>query len=167
VRRWIVDEQIANFAMTPDQFRAYRQIGMYGGYRLAFRKWPRLTRGGDGWTPGVACTALAKWLDGKLGKARPKFGDDDVPVSKWSIWKGNEASWWLKNWPEFKAGGKNAEENTLPQRRTGSGKLPEAHLLEPMVFGDEAAGKRRRLVVKLLSNSKAANHQEAVDTSRA
>lgn len=164
VRRWIDDAQVApRFAMTPDQFRAYRQTGMYGGYRLAFRKWPRLTRGGDGWTPDVACTALAKWLDGKLGRAEPEFSDDDVPVSKWSTWKGDEAGWWLKNWPKFNAGGKNAEDNTLPQRRTDAGKLPEAHLLEPVVFGVEVAGKRRRLVVKLLSNSNAANHQEAVE----
>jgi hypothetical protein len=164
VRRWIDGAQEAPcFAMTPDQFRAYRQTGMYGGYRLAFRKWPHLTRGGDGWTPGVTCTDLAKWLDGKLGGARPKFSDDDVPVSKWSIWKGHEASWWLKYWPEFNAGGKNAEDNTLPRRRTDAGKLPEAHLLQPVVFGPEVAGKRRRLVVKLLSNSNAANHQEAVE----
>ena len=163
VSRWIDSElKPPRFAMTPDQFRAYRQTGMYGGYRLAFRRWPGLTRGGDGWTPGVACTALANWLDSRLGKARPEFDDDDVPPSKWSVWRGDEAGWWLKNWPNFTRGGQNFEDNTLPRRRTDARKLPEAQLLEPIVFGTEAAGKRRRLVVSLLSNSDAADHQEAV-----
>src|SRR5947209_8662667 len=42
---WYRDGKVfANrFGMTVDQFRAYRQTGMYGGYRLAFRKWPEMT----------------------------------------------------------------------------------------------------------------------------
>ena len=164
VRRWLDDEQVApRFAMTPEQYRSYRQTGMYGRYRLAFRKWPRLSRNGDGWTPGVACAGLAKWLDSKLGAARTGFGDDDVPTSKWSTWRGNEAGLWLKNWPGFEAHNKNADDNTLPPRRDDESKLPEAHLLEPIVFGSDIGGKRRRLVATLLSKSHAVAHQEAVE----
>jgi hypothetical protein len=98
-----------------------------------------------------------------MGSARPEFDDDDVPVSRWSIWGGKEDGWWLKNWANFDVRGKSFEDNTLPRRRTDARKLPEAQLLEPVVFGPDAAGKRRRLVVNLLSNSDAADHQEAVN----
>jgi hypothetical protein len=57
--------------MTEDQFRSYRQTGMYGGYRLAFRKWLGLTQRGDGWTPGLKTAELAKWLAKRLGAAQP------------------------------------------------------------------------------------------------
>ena len=85
VRAWYEDDEQPDdrFGMSVDQFRAYRQTGMYGGYRLVFRKWPGMTSLGDGWTPGSAVNGLAKWLDGKLGIARPPWplhvgdGDDD------------------------------------------------------------------------------------------
>lgn len=164
VNLWIKGDQDApRFAMTEDQFRAYRQTGMYGGYRVAFRKWPRMTRGGDGWTPDAACSGLSEWLDGKLRAAKPEFSNDEIPVRRWSLWKANQAGWWLENWPEFNSGGKNAEHDTLPTRRTDTRKLPEAHLLKPVIFGPELAGKRRSLVAKLLSMSKATDHQGAVE----
>jgi len=39
VRPWYKDDAQSTlpFGMSSDQFRAYRQTGMYGGYRLAFR----------------------------------------------------------------------------------------------------------------------------------
>jgi hypothetical protein len=85
VRPWYENNNRSTdrFGMTEDQFRAYRQTGLYGGYRVAFRKWPRMTVLGDGWTPGPATLGLAKWLDEKLGEARPSWplgagdGDDD------------------------------------------------------------------------------------------
>lgn len=85
VKRWYKGDKrpTDRFGMTVDQFRAYRQTGMYGGYRVAFRKWPGMTEKCDGWTPGKATKALAKWLDGKLGAACPPWalhaseGDED------------------------------------------------------------------------------------------
>lgn len=57
----IKDKQATDrFGMSPEQFRAYRQTGMYGGYRRAFRKWPGMTLHGDGWTPGPATKKLAE-----------------------------------------------------------------------------------------------------------
>jgi hypothetical protein len=75
VRPWYEDDEQSTdcFGMSEDQFRAYRQTGMYGGYRVAFRKWPGMMVLGDGWTPGSATIRLAKWLDGKLGAARPSW----------------------------------------------------------------------------------------------
>jgi len=84
VRPWYEDDNRSTdcFGMTEDQFRAYRQTGVYGGYRLAFRKWPGMTVPGDGWTPDPATLGLARWLDEKLGEARLSWplggGEGDV-----------------------------------------------------------------------------------------
>src|SRR5574337_1696143 len=51
IERWRkANRQLPNFAMSPDQFRRYRQIGTYGAYRVVPRTVPGLTTG-DGWTP--------------------------------------------------------------------------------------------------------------------
>jgi hypothetical protein len=73
VRPWYeFDDQASDrFGMSADQFRAYRQTGMYGGYRVVLRRWPGMTVSADGWTPGPATMRLARWLNGKLGSARP------------------------------------------------------------------------------------------------
>ncbi|MEO6381548.1 MAG: hypothetical protein ABIO35_06000 [Nitrobacter sp.] len=62
------------FGMSVDQFRAYRQTGPYGAYRVAFRKWPGMTIGGDGWTPGPAVNKLAKWLEVREPHSLPQVG---------------------------------------------------------------------------------------------
>ena len=91
VRPWYEDdEQSADrFGMSPDQFRAYRQTGMYGAYRIAFRAWPGLTVSGDGWTPGPVTQRLAKWLDERLGSAKPNWslhaGNNDEGFSVRSV----------------------------------------------------------------------------------
>ncbi len=63
VRPWYeYDNRVPNrFGMSVDQFRSYRQTGMYGAYRVVFRKWPGMTLGGtvdsadgDGPIGGVA-----------------------------------------------------------------------------------------------------------------
>ena len=48
VAPWVKKQSADQFGMTPQQFRAYRQTGVYGGYRRAFRKWPGMTVHGDG-----------------------------------------------------------------------------------------------------------------------
>jgi hypothetical protein len=107
VRPWYEDygRSSDRFGMSTDQFRAYRQTGMYGGYRVAFRKWPGMTTGGDGWTPAKATRDLAKWLDGKLGAARPPWrmhagdGDDDnLSTRSAKLGRGEEHHWWLRQW---------------------------------------------------------------------
>lgn len=112
------------FGMSVDQFRAYRQTGTYGAYRVAFRKWPGMTIGGDGWTPGPAANKLAKWLDVRLGSARPEWhlhaGDgNDEGISGISAkrGRGDECRWWLQHWADFDGGGYRAEE-TLPRPGT-------------------------------------------------
>ncbi len=166
VRRWYEDDKQKKdrFGMTEDQFRAYRQTGAYGGYRVAFRAWPGLTRGGDGWTPDKASIDLAKWMEGKLGPARPSWPlhiddglKDHCPTpNKRSL--GKEHDWWLRQWPTFAEQGKSVEENTLPRRRDDFAILPEANLLEPLVFAGGERGKRRLEMARETERAQATDH---------
>jgi len=151
------------FGMTPDQFRAYRQTGMYGGYRLAFRKWPGMTVRGDGWTPGPTTNELARWLDKRLGAARPLQGngdEDSLSTRSAKLNRGNEDQWWFRQWATFDHGGKGVDENTLPRRKSDYAILPEAHLLKPIIFGSDHSGRRRLEVAREAAKSAAKNHLE-------
>jgi hypothetical protein len=165
------DEQSTDrFGMSIDQFRAYRQTGMYGGYRVAFRKWPGMTALGDGWTPGPATIRLAKWLDGKLGAARPPWAisagdhdEDSLSTRSAKLGRGEEHRWWLRQWTTFAQGGKNAEFYTLPRRNDDFGKLPEADYLKAMIFGDDRNGKRRQDVACQVGKASARDHIEVCE----
>ncbi len=162
---WVHGRREERFGMSVDQFRAYRQTGLYGGYRLAFRKWPHMTVRGNGWTPGPSTNALAKWLDGKLGGARPGWslhagdGDDDS-VSSRSAKVSADAPhrWWLRKWPEFEHRSREADEKTLPRRIDDFTDLAEAHLLRPLIFGTESNGKRRLEVAREIARIAAGDH---------
>jgi hypothetical protein len=170
VRPWYeYDGQIPDrFGMSADQFRAYRQTGMYGGYRVVFRKWPGMTVLADGWTPGPATIRLAKWLDGRLGPARPSStlhagdGDEDgVSTRSARRGRGEEYRWWLRQWSDFDRHGRNADLNTLPRRKNDSQKLPEADLLRPLAFGEDRNGTRRLDVAREVERASARDHIEA------
>lgn len=173
VRPWYeLDEQSTDrFGMSVDQFRAYRQTGMYGGYRVAFRKWQNMTVRGDGWTPGPATIRLAKWLDGRLVSKRPPWtlhaGDgDENSLSTRSVklvGRNKEHHWWLRQWRTFAQGGKTAEVNTLPRRRDDFGKLPEADELKPLIFGGDPKGKRRLDVAREVEKALACNHMKVCE----
>ncbi len=162
------DGQIPDrFGMSADQFRAYRQTGMYGGYRVVFRKWPGMTVVADGWTPGSATVRLAKWLDGRLGPARPSSalhagdGDEDgVSTRSARRGRGEEHRWWLRQWSDFNRGGRNADVNTLPRRKDDFQKLPEAELLRPLAFGEDRSGRRRLDVAREVERASARDHIE-------
>lgn len=160
------DEQSTDcFGMSTDQFQAYRQTGMYGGYRLAFRTWPGMTVSGDGWRPGLATIELAKWLDGELGAARPRWplhvgGGDDERLSTRSakLRRNEEHLWWLQKWDTYAKGGRNADENTLPRGKNDFDVLPEVELLKPLIFGDDLNGRRRLKVACEVAKATAADH---------
>jgi hypothetical protein len=169
VRPWYdFDEQSPDrFGMSLDQFRAYRQTGMYGGYRLAFRRWPKMTVLGDGWTPASATHDLAKWLERRLGAARLPWplhvGDgDEEGISSQSAKRGHgkEDRWWRQHWKAFDRSGKNVDANTLPRRKDDFHILPEASLLKPLVFGKEGNGSRRLEVAREVAKASAADHLE-------
>ncbi len=167
VRPWYEhdDQRTDRFGMSADQFRRYRQTGMYGGYRLAFRKWPGMTVWGDGWTPGPATIQLASWLDERLGAARPAWplhaGDgeeDNLSTRSAKLGRGEEHRWWGRQWTTFDEGGKSADENTLPRRKSDFAILPEAKLMKPLVFGGDGNGLRRQEVAREVAGSAATDH---------
>jgi len=172
VKPWYNDHEHATdrFGMSVDQFRAYRQTGMYGGYRLAFRKWPGMTVLGDGWTPGPATNQLAKWLDARLGAARPPWplhvgdgADDGLSTRSAKLGRGDEYRWWLRRWTTFDRGGRSIDQNTLPRGKSEFEILPEFKLLKPLVFGDDQNGKRRLNVAREVAKAAAANHMEVCE----
>jgi hypothetical protein len=153
------------FSMSADQFRAYRQTGVYGGYRVAFRKWPGMTAAGDGWTPDTQTNRLAEWLDARLGPARPSWplhaghGDDHALSTRSAkLGLGQECRWWLQHWGNFGESGRHVDENTLPRRRDETEILPEVELLKPLIFGSDPGGTRRRQVAVEIARSRAENH---------
>jgi hypothetical protein len=167
VRPWYEDDEQYpdRFGMSFDQFRAYRQTGMYGGYRLAFRKWPGMTVLGNGWTPASATNKLAEWLDKRLGAARPPWplhvGDgDENSLSGHSakLGRGKEDRWWKQHWKQYHHHGKNADTNTLPRRKDDFSPLPEAELLKPLVFGEDQKGLLRLKVAREVAKASATDH---------
>ena len=171
VRPWYEDDdqRTDRFGMSVDQFRAYRQTGVYGGYRIVFRKWHDMTLASDGWTPGPGTNRLAKWLDKRLGAASPPWplhigGDDDsLSTRSVKLSRGDEHKWWLRNWQTFDKRGRGADENTLPRRKIDFRKLPELEVLKPLVFGSDPSGKRRLEVSREVQQSFAQNHTEVCE----
>ncbi len=163
---WYKDGKVFThrFGMTEDQFRSYRQTGMYGGYRLAFRKWSGLTLRGDGWTPALKTVELANWLGKKLGgAAQPLQGEGEegnVSPRSAKLNRGNEDQWWFRQWEAFDHKGNSFDENTLPRRKTDYSVLPEAHLLKPLIFGRDTPGILRLEVANEIAKSRATNHAE-------
>jgi hypothetical protein len=167
---WVIDDRMRpdSFGMSPDQFGAYRQTGPYGGYRVAFRRWPGMTSAEDGWTPGPAARELAKWLDSRLGGARPAWplqaADGDGPSTRSAkLGLGSEEGWWIRQWSQFGQAGRGSDVYTLPRPRREYTALPEKALLEPLIFGSGAAGERRRTVALEIQAAKPGSHLAACE----
>ncbi|MDD4977888.1 MAG: hypothetical protein PHI29_04585 [Gallionella sp.] len=158
VAPWYEKQNSERFGMSNQQFRAYRQTGTYGGYRRAFRRWPGMTLGNDGWTPGKNSIALSKWLDSKLKGAQLTLGDELSRSAK--AGRGKECGWWLNHWEEYPQSGKDADTNTLPRPRNDFSVLPEASLLNPIIFGDDTVGQTRVKIVNSIKKSSASEHIE-------
>jgi hypothetical protein len=160
VGRWRkANRKLENFAMSEDQFRRYRVVGAYGGYRVVFRAGNGLTGGGDGWTPGTVALELSKIVNAMLPRdARPEAPN---PGRRWSQWEGDEARFWLEHgWPSATRG---AGRGPLPSPRGSVEPLPaaEAALLAPALF---ARGSVRRTTAEALADAKsAASHADLCD----
>lgn len=153
------------FGMTAKQLAAYRQTGLYGGYRLGFRRWPDMTQGGDGWTPGANTRKLARWVDDRLKGAQPSWrlfgaGDDQNLSNTAKRGRENKHGWWLSKWGNFDQGWSSADAQTLPRPRDEFLLLPEATLLEGILFAQDTEGRIRRHVASAIAKSKAKSHIE-------
>ncbi|MCC6648822.1 MAG: hypothetical protein IT374_25060 [Polyangiaceae bacterium] len=163
IERWRKAERhLPNFAMSPDQFRRYRQVGTYGAYRVVLRTVPGLTMG-DGWTPADTALQLATLVNESLPRdvrLEPKRFESGT---KWGHWADDEARYWVRHgWPAAWA---KAGSGLLPTPNNAVGKrLPEEErrLLEPALFREEST---RRVTAEALAGAKeASSHAALCDT---
>ena len=155
IERWIKGKQLApNFAMSPDQFRRYRQVGTYGAYRVVFRTIPGLTKDGDGWTPDDIAHRLAELANDSLPYATRLLDEHFEQRTQWGRWGGgHEARYWLER------GWSASLEDTGGLRPTTDAgarePLPEKErrLLASALF---SAGSTRRLTADVLAKAKGA-----------
>jgi hypothetical protein len=162
IERWRkADRRQGNFAMNADQFSRYRQLGMYGAYRVLFRKLRELSTG-DGWTLASTALDLAALLNESLPReARLKTEHFDGS-QKWVHWAGNEARYWCQTgWPSSRTKA-NVGLLPTPNNLLGS-RLPEneRRLLQPLLF---APGTTRRISAEVLANAHGAgSHADLCD----
>jgi hypothetical protein len=165
VKRWLdrIEDghALPNFAMTPDQFRRYRQVGPYGAYRVALRKIPGLTEG-DGWTPAKTALALSSLVNASLPRAARLKQERFENGTKWGSWSGgDEARYWVeRGWEASRTalGGFLPTRNDAVRKRL---QADERNLLEPAIF---AAGSIRRVAAQVLADAKTArSHAELCD----
>ena len=162
VERWRkADRRLPDFAMSPDQFHRYRQIGTYGAYRVVLRTVPGMTTG-DGWTPDVTALALANLVNDSLPRDVRLKQEHFENGTKWGRWSGGDEPryWaergWQTSWT--KAGGLlPTPDNAVSKRLPGE----ERRLLERALFD---ASSTRRVTAEVLANAKAArSHTDLCD----
>ena len=133
--------------MSQDQFRRYRQVGMYGAYRVVLRKIPGLTAG-DGWTPDATSLALANLVNDSLPRDIRLKQEHFENGTQWGHWSsGNEARYWVergwqKSWARvggFLPTPDEAVSKQLPEQ--------ERRLLTPALFAEDSI---RRVTVQVL-----------------
>lgn len=162
VERWRkADRRPPNFAMSPDQFRRFRQVGTYGAYRVVLRTVPGLTTG-DGWTPNATGLKLADLVNDSLPPKLRLKNERFENGTKWGHWTDDEARYWvIRGWPEAS---EKTDRGLLPTPEDLIRKrLPdeERRLLEPLLF---SAGSVRRVTVEALASAKGAmSHADLCD----
>lgn len=153
ISRWQKSgRQETNFSMSQDQLRRYRQIGMYGAYRVIFRTIPGLTTG-DGWTPGTTALGLADIVNNSLPREVQLSQGLFEDRTQWAHWSnGNEADYWIKRgwntWNTKPAKGKLPTKNEDLAKRIDDKK--ERELLEKALFSEDSV---RRVVAVVLANA--------------
>ena len=151
------------------QLEGYRQTGAYGAYRLAFRRWPQLTRHGDGFTPDAACRQLAEWLSQQMTRDPVLVGGSEN-ITRRSALRGAEDPYrfWEIRCPTYQRCAEDlldtADRLTLPRPYAEMLRLPEAHLLRGIIFGTDRGGRQRAAVARRLEASQAATHLDLCRT---
>lgn len=150
IKRW--DKSDSNFGLSSDQWKRYRQTGMYGAYRVALRKLPGLTIDEDGWTPGPLGDKLAKLLARKLGGNAPEINYEIKGRS-------TADTYWIKT--GWKAWGEGQEE-WLPTSSNDTKPFQdeEREMLKEAIFGknDDKGGNRRLSVAIAIGKTKTDDH---------
>ena len=160
VERWRKDDRNEReFAMSPDQFRRYRQVGSYGAYRVMLRALPGLTTG-DGWTPAATAHRLADLANQSLPPEARLRHEHFENATRWGHWLGDESRYWTKHgWPNWAS---RPETGWLPTPNEAIAQpLPDAEriLLEGALFANES---RRRVTATVLAQARGATSHPAL-----
>jgi hypothetical protein len=156
VGRWLNEEcKPANFAMAMDQFRRYRQTGVYGAYRVALRSIAGLTQGGDGWRPDAVGRQLANLVDGLI--PRP------LSLNRGRGKKPRPSTFWQeRGWPQWRS---TRQTDFGPESWDRRRRLTpdEIALLRPSLFGGKSSAVksvvthphalRRRRVAEIIADT--------------
>ena len=152
VRCWLADRDLARFGMSADQYRRYRQTGIYGAYRVVLRGALGLTRNRDGWRPERECLDLTRVVE------------KDVPKIASAKRRGRRSSpeaHWLRAWRwDRRRNGTLCP--TLLERQETLKDDTERAFLRRALFGEgrkaDAWTERRQEVALLIGKSKARDH---------
>ncbi|SCC93599.1 conserved hypothetical protein [Thiomonas sp. X19] len=163
VQRWLnlkERKRPANFTMSADQFRRYRQIGTYGVYRVALRSMPGLTTG-DGWTLGDEGQKLAKLVNQNLPKSA-QLEQEQFKSTRWGSWSGNEARYWVENgWKDWNC---KSSRQFLPTPNEAILELlpnEERKILRAAIFDKDSTRLKMAEIVARAENAK--THAEICD----
>ncbi len=160
IKRWNEDGRTdSHFGLSEDQWNRYRQTGIYGAYRVLFRKLPGLTKGGDGWTPDEHAFKLAEVAIRCLGKK----GLPDIAPEKPISGKAQPETYWRNAWKTWTAANSPSSAEFLPENRTLIRSIThkeERRVLENLLFIETDRGQQRRRVASIMAGSKAGDHTE-------
>jgi hypothetical protein len=160
IKRWIeYGRTDSYFGLSEDQWNRYRQTGIYGAYRVLFRKLPGLTKGGDGWTPDEHAYELAEVAIRCLGKR----GLPDIAPEKRISGKAQPESYWKNTWKTWMAANSPSAAEFLPEDRTlvqSVTHTDERRVLENLLFTETDRSQIRRRVATIMAGSKASDHAE-------
>jgi len=158
VRRWLEDRSDSGFGLSMDQQVRYRQTGAYGGYRVALRRLPGLTMGGDGWQTGTVGEQLTEIVNTRIGWQSPGF---DKAKRRSVV----GSDFWLRHWEDWD--GKEGDD-FFPERSDHVRRLPgdEAKAIRRVIFGGDGGAtpgqqenqRRRAQLAEILGRSTADNH---------
>jgi hypothetical protein len=156
IKQW--DYQDTRFGFSNDQWQRYRQTGVYGAYRVMFRRLAGLTRGGDGWSPDKESQRLAEMLEQILGKRELL---PEIVSEKTISHKALPETYWKNVWTTWRSQNSSAATDFLPTSRSTIQPLKytkEREILSRLIFSDTNRGQRRSKVAIIASKSTAVNH---------
>jgi len=157
VTRWLsgntktarVQNTNLNFGLSNDQWMGYRYTGIYGAYRVAFKKLPGLTKDGDGWTPDTICIKLADFLGNELDRI-------DLLDGKITGNSKPETYWFNKIWSEWDGDKSKSGKDIFPASSENMKSLTkgEQKYLIKALFSEDPDGERRDIVAKTIGEVK-------------
>jgi hypothetical protein len=154
VNRWLDDETLPNIGLSLDQYRRYRQTGIYGAYRVMLRRVRGLTKQGDGFRPENTCHELVNMVDRDVPRVHLRMRERrriPDPVRYWS------EAW--PAWYQLRRGKLFPTLRASPQKLTPM----ERTALCPKIFGDSATdpdAQRRRQVAIIVGGARAKKHSD-------